>query len=54
VCKLTGVVNANLPPDGRHFPSEAIQQFLGFGYLLRCGDALNDYVPLTSGPLDEP
>jgi hypothetical protein len=52
--KLTGVLNANLPPGESQFPWEAIRQLLRFGYLLKCGDALNHFVPLTSEPLNEP
>lgn len=45
VLKLTGVVNETLEPDSSVFPWEAIEQFVRFGYVLRCGDAFNGYTP---------
>ncbi len=42
--KLTGVVNDQLTEE-RTFPWEAVQEFVRFGYVLRCGDALNGYNP---------
>lgn len=32
-------------PDARLYPSEAVREFLRFGYLLRCGDEFIGYVP---------
>ena len=43
--KLTTVVNDELGVEARHFPWEALQEAVRFGYVLRVGDALNGYTP---------
>jgi hypothetical protein len=43
VTKLTGTLNNQLPSDENVFPWQHIRQLVWLGYLLRVGDAVNDW-----------